>query len=372
MKNLLFSFAAFFLYFSSYAAEWQTFSFTSARGAVYYASSELDKPTGFSFGKYGPHNLFDRNPATAWVEGEDGSGTGHYICIGAGQDLLPYIVLANGYQKNHDLFLKNNRVKNLKLTLYIALTDEMRVTQAGFEADAVAFPEKWIINLKDVEGYQTFPLPFDTADVIKYRHEKIKEYISSHREDFSGTKAPGVLQDFFFFKFEIVSVYPGSKWDDTCLSDLLFTNKENPSFIPANEKILSVHESENEGAILVRTSGRVYELFSITNDEVREGKVLSVASVSPDRQWAVIDIMTGGVGRSTEETYHLYYLPLLTEVPHSLIDHYGLGEPMDFEEKESILYVVFFDGQKEAAEIREDMRSLRRSSFFHKNTVAKE
>jgi len=237
----------------------------------------------------------------------------------------------------------------------------------------VAYPESRTVELKDVEGYQTLPLPFDTDKVMKYRDKMIKEYIASHRKEFTGARASLGMQDFFFLKFSIGDVYPGSKWDDTCLADLLFTNKEGPSFIPANEMITSVEENEDGDTLFVTTAGgKKYVLQTLAPEETDEGTVLSVASVSSDSQWAVIDIMTGGAGRDTQESYRLFYLPLLTEVPPRVLGNYGLGEPLDFEDKDGVLFVVFSDGEREAAEILEDMVSLRRSSFFHRDTVAKE
>ncbi len=364
MKILLpFFFSAFSLIFTLNAQEWQKFSFTDA-GGVYCASTELNKPAGFSIGPYNPHNLFDRDPATAWVEGETGPGTGSYVCVGMGDSLQPYVFLANGYQKSHDLFLKNNRIRTLRVTLYLAVTDPLLETQAGFDADAVAFPESRLIELKDTEGYQIIRVPFDTGEACHFRDQMLREYILSHKNSLYQGKAYSWLKDFFFLKFEITGVYKGSKWDDTCLSGLLFGKKKKPSFIPRNEKILTVRESENEGAIRVRTvSGNVYELLSVSNEEVRNGKTLSVASLSPDKQWAVIDIMQGGAGRDAEESYHLYYLPLLREVPAAQL--YDMGEAIDFEEKNGRLYILFFDGEMPAEEVRNDLTMADNAPFFH-------
>ncbi len=363
MKKLLIPLLPVFFLVSLNGQEWQKFSFIDA-GGVYCASTELNKPADFSIGKYSPHNLFDRDPATAWVEGENGSGTGSYVCVGMGDSLLPYIFLANGYQKSHDLFLKNNRIRTLKVTLYLAFTDPLRETQAGFDVDAVAFPESRVIELKDTEGYQIIRVPFDAMEAGRFRDQMLREYVLSHKNALHQEKAYSWLKDFFFLKLEIADVYRGSKWDDTCLSDLLFGKKKELSFIPRNEKILTVRESENEGAIRVRTvPGNVYELLSVSNEEVRHGKTLSVAALSPDKQWAVIDIMQGGDGRDTEESYHLYYLPLLSEIP--ALQLYGMGEAIDFEEKNGRLYILFFDGEIPAEEVRNDMTTADNALFFH-------
>ena len=363
MKKLLFSLPFFLFYLSSTAIDWETLSFTTARGGVYCASSELNKPSGFFFGKYGPHNLFDRDPATAWVEGEAGSGAGSYVCIGTGRDLPPYIVLANGYQKSHDLFLKNNRIRTLKVTLWLAFTGPRQETQAGFTAEAVDFPGSRTIQLKDEEGYQILKMPFDTAEVRRFRDRLFREYVLSHQDTLLKEKAYSGLKEFFFVKFEITEVYKGSKWDDTCLSDLLFSTRKEIPFIPRNEQILTVLESDNEGSILVRTvSGKVYTLDSISRDAVVNGTVLSVLDVSPDKKWAVIDEMTGGAGRGTEETYKLFYLPLLEEV--NVMYLYDEGQALGFEEKNGKLYIQLFDGEEPAEDVEQDVLMMHEFSFI--------
>ena len=368
MSRIFFSLFLLFIFVSfSNAQIWETFSFTDA-GGIYCASSELNKPDNFSVGKYSPRNLLDRDPRTAWVEGENGSGEGTAVCLAMGDTLKKFFTIANGFQKSHILFLKNNRIKTLKITLYLGFTDDTKVTQAGFHSEAVAYPVSKTVALQDTEGYQTFPLSFDGQKVSLFRDKMVKKYILLHQNSLREGKAYGTLRDFFFIKFEIKEVIRGSKWDDTCISDLLLTNKKPPSFIPANEQILTVLESDNGGAIYVRTvSGKTYNLLSVSNDEVRNGKVLSVASLSPDKQWVIIDIMEGGAGRGTEESYRLYYLPLIIPLSSSLIDAYNLGEPLDFEEKDGKLTVVFFNGEKAADEILEDMKITGDSFAFHED-----
>ncbi len=368
MSRIFFSLFLFFSTVSfSGAQTWENFSFTDAEG-IYCASSELNKPADFSLGKYSPHNLLDRDPRTAWVEGENGSGKGTAVCLAMGDTLKKFFTIANGFQKNHTLFLKNNRIKTLKITLYLGFTDDTKATQAGFQSEAVAYPASMTIALRDTGGYQTFPLSFDGYKVSLFRDKMVHKYILSHQNSLRQGKAYGTLRDFYFLKFEIREVIRGSKWDDTCISDLLFTNKKSPSFIPAGEQIMTVLESDNEGTVYARTvSGKTYNLLSVSNDEVRNGKVLSVASVSPDKQWAIVDIMEGGAGRGTEESYRLYYLPLIMPLSSSLIEDYDLGDPLDFEEKDGRLTVVFFNGEKAADEILEDMKMTGGSFAFHED-----
>ena len=74
-------------------------------------SSILDPQFG---NRYGGVNLTDGNMATAWVEGVKGDGIGEAIVVRYdGPRRLNRLVLANGYNKNADIYAKNNRVSTL-------------------------------------------------------------------------------------------------------------------------------------------------------------------------------------------------------------------------------------------------------------------
>ena len=370
MKRSLFFLFLFFPGLFSCATEWQPYSFVSTETDIYCASSELDKPAGFTTGRYSPSNLLDRDPRTAWVEGEEGHGEGSYVCIGLGSELKPFVVIANGYQKSHTLFLANNRVKTLKVTLYLGVTDLRKTTQSGFLCDAAAFPVTRKVKLEDREGYQTLPLPFRKDEIEGWRKKMFRDYVLAHKKELYKDKAYSWLQEFYFVRFEIASVYKGSKYDDTALSDLLFSNSARPAFLPKNEKVLVVLESDNEGEILVRTeSGHVYTLDSISREELLNGSVLGVADVSPDKKWAVVIETSGGAGRNTEENYKLFYIPLLEEV--DVRDLYDQGQPLGFEEKNGKLYIVMLDGEVLAEETELDLMLMHEFPFLYEgDTVA--
>jgi len=116
---------------------------------------------------YSIKNLLDRNPTSAWVEGVKGYGQGEWFEIYCNNLNTIY----NGYQSSPANWINNSRVKRFKIYIdgrplcYLDLTDEM--------------------------GEQNFELPFD----IKWDKGHL-------------------------FRFEIVEVYPGEKWDDVCISEI--------------------------------------------------------------------------------------------------------------------------------------------------------
>lgn len=127
-----------------------------------HASSTLESHGSKS---YGLKNLADDNPMTAWVEGKLGYGIGEWFEVQA----ITVNVIYNGYQSSPKNWKNNSRVKRFKV--YI-------------DGKAVC-----LLDLTDEMGAQYFELP--------------------HRPNWEN-KAN--------FRFEIVDVYKGDKWDDVCVS----------------------------------------------------------------------------------------------------------------------------------------------------------
>ncbi|MES0812864.1 caspase family protein [Roseibium sp. SCPC15] len=109
------------------------------------ASSVLDPQHG---NRYGPLNLLDGNPSTAWVEGVGGNGAGESILIAFDRPrLLSGFDVVNGYAKNRDIYSKNARLQTARITLSdgstqtISLPDSMRSSRFAFGSPVEA---SWI------------------------------------------------------------------------------------------------------------------------------------------------------------------------------------------------------------------------------------
>ncbi len=145
-----------------------------APGEVVYCVNSVLKASGS--GSYGPRNLFDGKPETAWVEGvKDGNGEGQIVTL-----LYPSarsfsaLVITSGYNKSERLFGRNSRPANVRA-----------IFSNGEERTA---------SLEDRMGQQVFTLsPPVTAQGVSV---------------------------------EILSVYPGSKYTDTAISELAFETAE--------------------------------------------------------------------------------------------------------------------------------------------------
>ncbi|MCB1450109.1 MAG: caspase family protein [Nitratireductor sp.] len=94
--------------------EWVGRNCSGAAGARICVSSVLEPQKA---NRYGPGNLVDNNPATAWVEGVNGQGEGEelYIELSAPRSLSS-LSFINGYAKNADIFSKNSRIRELTVT----------------------------------------------------------------------------------------------------------------------------------------------------------------------------------------------------------------------------------------------------------------
>jgi hypothetical protein len=132
---------------------------------------------------YDASRVHDYNLDTAWIEGAKGDGIGEYVeyTLRVTTDKHPDdaavmgLMVFNGYRKNRDLWQKNNRIKRLRLS----------------------------VNGK---SYGVVTL----ADSYAYQRVKI-----------GSIKLPPHTQT-LVLRFTIESVYPGTKYNDTALTELEF------------------------------------------------------------------------------------------------------------------------------------------------------
>lgn len=155
-----------------------------------WASSELTDKYGY----YSAANAFDNNTDTAWAEAASDDGlrsaiTGSWIAEEAGW-VVDGIVLNAGYQKSGTTFKNNNRPRDITV----------EISSGSFGARAAA---SRMAVLEDARTQQT--VAFD---------------------------APVPLDDTVTVTLTINSVYSGSKYTDTCISEIdLLVRKDKSSLI---------------------------------------------------------------------------------------------------------------------------------------------
>ena len=153
--------------------------FRPLRSASASATSFLQNNWNRYQENYHPSYVLDENPATAWVEGVDGHGEGQTLTIPVSplsNARALRLRIWNGYQKSKDLFAKNAAPRRIR----VAVLDPTGGEVTGREAE-----------LQQAWGPQTV-----VVDVPPKR----------------GLSA---------VRIAIISVHPGTKYKDTCVSDVL-------------------------------------------------------------------------------------------------------------------------------------------------------
>jgi hypothetical protein len=151
------------------------------------ASSVL--PEGKKGINYSERCLSDFNFSTAWAEGEKGNGINQYI------DIIPVkacfiggIAFINGYTKDESAYYNNNRIKTLRITVY---NDENKVDTSLSK----------VVTLEDKSYYQ----------INRDNFAKMLTIVDDYGDGFQLIKK---------IRLTIEDVYPGRKYNDTCISEL--------------------------------------------------------------------------------------------------------------------------------------------------------
>lgn len=144
--------------------------------AMVDTSSKLKAQDGKN---YSGNNLIDGNPETAWVEGVDGVGEGETITLHMKEKTEVHgVAISNGYLASSDLYLKNGRIKRVKIDAGNGITLQKDIP----ESDICQFDSDEIKLASFVE----FEQPVTTDTII----------------------------------ITILEAEPGEKYDDTCISEI--------------------------------------------------------------------------------------------------------------------------------------------------------
>lgn len=139
--------------------------------------------------KYSAHSAQDRDLSTAWCEGSTGDGIGDVVIVA--RDTKRPLEIFSGYGKSKKLHRANGRPRSVRV--YVLQADETGVTEMGEIHKRVRVLAKKTVELADRFGFQPLPLP---------AHESTNSNAST------------------FVALEILSVYEGAKYKDTCISEI--------------------------------------------------------------------------------------------------------------------------------------------------------
>jgi hypothetical protein len=147
--------------------------------------------------KYNPSKAFDGDIGTSWVEGKPDDGIGEKIAFHVSTIDRIRIMPGFGVSK---YFPMNNRVK--KASLYIYETKDLAVHQYDTEYSFGKLRKTITLNFRDAMVMQEFPVGMTEARKFKPRY-------STSLEDYG-----------YIVVLEIVEVYRGTRWRDTCIAEI--------------------------------------------------------------------------------------------------------------------------------------------------------
>ena len=158
------------------------------------ADSELKEGTSV----YSAINLIDGNYATPWVEGASDFGKNQKIKLNlfgnpskfsaSNYETVTHLYLLNGFRKNEKTYYENNRIKTLRL---------------------------WV-NGKDCGTVELKDRPFKVINDFNFAYEA--DLLNNERL----TKVKSI-------EIEILDVYKGTKYNDTCISEIVVLDVDIPT-----------------------------------------------------------------------------------------------------------------------------------------------
>ncbi|MDT8401757.1 MAG: hypothetical protein RQ743_08685 [Bacteroidales bacterium] len=336
----------------------------------FLVSSELDSVDPFEGpGKYGGHLLFDDDSVTAWVEGQVGHGEGEFIITGLGEGLPLAINIHNGYQKSERLYKLNSRPRVIRLSIYAGIFLEGDQSEISCRYRLKELPQEKYLELDDRMGNQSFEISFPNNN-IQCRDSLVRLFKSDfaeeleERQDMCPTCDPEPRLN-YFMKIEIRNVYPGTEWDDTCISGISFEYpEERHETIGRSDIILQVYQDKDPASARIyvdtdRKAGIVLvdntEHPGYVNPGNNENISVVLMAVSPDKEWAQVDFIISGDGQGRAEEYSaLYNIRMLRRVDESILDiKYGM---FGFVEDSGKIWLDTIDGFVDLEIVREEMR----------------
>lgn len=195
-----------------------SYFFSSMEKASVYASSYLVEK-GRPQNAYAPEKAVDRDEKTGWCAGnKNPGGIGAWIEFTFPPETADYISIIPGFTRSRHLYYANNRIKDYEMI--------------------VTFANGRIKKIKDRLPDEDYCGRLRCSWESEYPSEEDKKNCRKENEN--------ICQDFFYYRgssgvqiplneiaciksvrFWILSVYPGSKYNDTCISEFTLV-QENP------------------------------------------------------------------------------------------------------------------------------------------------
>lgn len=218
------------------AFDWQELS-TPLEQTVWASSTYREEIRGQET-CYPPEQLFDGDPSTCWVEAAAGDGIGEWVLFTVNRPVQE-IRLVNGFARSPALYQNNNRIKRLGLSFVVGFTAPGLVTELDYYLYFLTDLKQAELDLQDtlepqplefaVSGQEHEELVGEALDRFYDSYPMFMEEIAKDLglEPDVGKEQLRQNQDLIFAAFgmsclrlEILEVYPGERYDDTCVSEI--------------------------------------------------------------------------------------------------------------------------------------------------------
>ena len=264
----------------------------------------------------------------------------------------PSLSIANGYQKSLSLYRANNRVKSLRLAMYVGFSREGEVTELFTVYHAQIFEITETIDLQDIFGFQKITLPFDWQKVRTFKDKILARFKGKENIADASMK----LDVRYILQFTILDVFKGNRYDDTCISEIKINTV--PPAGPAVEKVY-INPAENTIYMDTQTAPQI-----ILDRDL--DAIFQIIDTSSDRQWVIAIKMPAELDDSrAETTYVLYSTRLKRQVPAKILGS-EVGEMYDFAQAGKTIYLNYLNnktGQIERLDLNAVFRQLTGSNL---------
>lgn len=206
-----------------------------------WASSVLSETLDGRDVSYPPVKLFDEDPATAWVEGAEGTGVGEQVTFLTDRPVAS-LEITNGFARSERLFRRNGRPRELRLVLVAAFTAPGLVSELDVERYfAREIGPAVTVELADSPEPQRLPFTVPATRQMELYRRALVDFLDEH-EFFAreiagqlGFPAPGELSGtdreqfldlaqmafgMLCLRVEITAVFEGTHYRDTCISEI--------------------------------------------------------------------------------------------------------------------------------------------------------
>jgi hypothetical protein len=218
------------------ASDWQELS-TKLEQSVWASSVFCEEIRGKQV-CYTPERLFDGDSGTCWVEAGPGGGIGEWILFVINRP-VEGLRMTNGFARSPELYQSNNRLKTVRLSFVVGFTAPGLVTELDYYLYFLTDLKETEVQLQDTMA----PQPVDFSIAYQEHRQMVWEALDRFYDSYPffmreiekdlglepniGKEQLKQQQDLIFEAFgmsclrlEILEVYPGERYDDTCLSEI--------------------------------------------------------------------------------------------------------------------------------------------------------